>query len=111
MASFMLSHFSYVLFPWLLSQGSTGVPTLLAEVTRAWEIVTVAEAARAMAMLAAEASAQEVVAAQDSATLRVKDAEDRVALVDREALERVSSAEVENTTSLASAHEDVEGLA
>jgi hypothetical protein len=57
MASFMLSHFSYVLFPWLLSQGSTGVPTLLAEVTRAWEIVTVAEAARAMAMLAAEASA------------------------------------------------------
>jgi hypothetical protein len=35
MASFMLSHFSYVLFPKLLSQGSADVPMLLAEVTQA----------------------------------------------------------------------------
>jgi hypothetical protein len=44
--------------------------------------------------------------AWDSAALRVKDARDRATLVGREALERVSRVEVENTTTLASAHED-----
>jgi hypothetical protein len=47
---------------------------------------------------------------QDSSALRVKDVEDRAALVKREALERVSRAEAENTTTLAFAREDVEGL-
>jgi hypothetical protein len=47
---------------------------------------------------------------QDSSALRVKDVEDRAALVKREALERVSRAEAENTTALAFAREDVEGL-
>jgi hypothetical protein len=39
------------------------------------------------------------------------DVEDRVALVKWEALERVSRVEAENTTTLASAREDVECLA
>jgi hypothetical protein len=47
---------------------------------------------------------------RDSAALRVKDAEDRATLVEREALERVSRVEAENTTTLASARGDAEGL-
>jgi hypothetical protein len=66
MASFMLSHFSYVLFPQLSSRGSVDVPVLLAEVTQAWGTATAAEATRAVAMLTAGTSAQEVVAARDS---------------------------------------------
>jgi hypothetical protein len=69
------------------------------------------EVACATAMLIAETSAREAVAARDSTALHVKDAEDRAALVEREALQRVSRVEVENTTVLASAHEDAEGLA
>jgi hypothetical protein len=89
MASFMLSHFSYVLCPQLLSQGSTVLPTLLVMVTQAQEIATTVEDAHAILMLAIEASVREAIAAWDSATLRVKDAEDRAALVKRESLERV----------------------
>jgi hypothetical protein len=57
MASFMLSHFSYVLFLQLLSLGGEDVSTLLVEVTRVWETSIVVEAARVMEMLAAETSA------------------------------------------------------
>jgi hypothetical protein len=111
MAPFMLSHFSYILFPQLLSQGSVDVPALLVKVTQAWETAVATEAACAMAMLTIEDSALEAVAAQDSAALYVKDAEDRATLPKREALERVSRVEVENATVLASAREDVKGLA
>jgi hypothetical protein len=62
MASFMLSHFSYVLFPQLFSQGSVDVHMFLAEVTRAWETAAAAEAARAVEMLATEIYAREVIA-------------------------------------------------
>jgi hypothetical protein len=110
MASFMLSHFFYVLFPRLLSRGSVDVPALLAEVTQVWEIAIAAEATRATVILATEASAQETVVAWDSTNLRVKDAEDWAALAEREALERVSRVAAENATTLASTHEDVEGL-
>jgi hypothetical protein len=95
MTSSILSHFSYVLFPQLLSRGGADVPSLLAGVARVWEAVAV----------------------QDSATFHVGDAEDHAALVEdratlvgREALERVSRAEVENTAALASTCEDVESL-
>jgi hypothetical protein len=44
MASFMLSHFSYVLFVWLLSWGSVDVPMLMVEVTWAQETAAAAEA-------------------------------------------------------------------
>jgi hypothetical protein len=111
MAPFMLSHFSYVLFPQLLSRGGVDVPALLVKVTRAWETAVAIEAACAMAMLTTEDSALEAVAAQDSTALYVKDAEDRATLPKREALERVSRVEVENATVLASAREDVKGLA
>jgi hypothetical protein len=47
---------------------------------------------------------------RDSAALRVKDVEDRAALAEMVALEKVSRVEVENATTLASAHEDVEGF-
>jgi hypothetical protein len=57
MASFMLSHFSYVLFLQLLSLGGEDVYTLLVEVTRVWETSIAVEAARVMEMLAAETSA------------------------------------------------------
>jgi hypothetical protein len=57
MASFMLSHFSYVLFLQLLSLGGEDVSTLLVEVTRVWETSIAVEAARVMEMLAAETSA------------------------------------------------------
>jgi hypothetical protein len=110
MASFMLSHFSYVLFLQLLSLGGEDVYTLLVEVTRVWETSIAVEAARVTEMLTAETSAWDFVAAWDSATLRVKDVEDRAALAKREALERVLRAEVEHATALASAHEDADGL-
>jgi hypothetical protein len=110
MASFMLSHFSYVLFLQLLSLGGEDVSTLLVEVTRVWETSIAVEAARVMEMLAAETSAWDFVAAWDSTTLRVKDVEDRAALAEREALERVLRVEVEHATALASAHEDADGL-
>jgi hypothetical protein len=61
MTSSMLSHFSCVVFPQLLSQGSTDVPALLVEVTWAWEVAATIEAAHAVAMLAVETSAREVV--------------------------------------------------
>jgi hypothetical protein len=67
---------------------------LQAEVTRAREI--------------AAATAAAVV--WGSATLCIKYAEDRAALAEREARERESRVEVENVVSLASAHEDAEGL-
>jgi hypothetical protein len=86
------------------------VPTLLAEVTRVQEVVTIVEAACRVLMLAAETSAREAVAMQDSATLRVKDVEDHAALAKREALERVSRVEEQSVTVLAFAHEDVEGF-
>jgi hypothetical protein len=70
------------------------VPALQAEVTRAREI--------------AAATAAAVV--WGSATLCIKYAEDRAALAEREARERESRVEVENVVSLASAHEDAEGL-
>jgi hypothetical protein len=62
-------------------------------------------------MLITETSTWDVVTARDSTALRVKDAEDRAALAEREPLERVSRAEAVNATTLASACEDVEGLA
>jgi hypothetical protein len=85
----MLSHFSCVLFPQLLSQGSMDVPALLAEVARPQEVAIAAEATRATAMLPAKTSAWEVVATRDSVALHVRDAEDRATLAEREALERV----------------------
>jgi hypothetical protein len=54
MTSSMLSHFSCVLFPQLLSQGSMDVPALLAEVARPQEVAIAAEATRATAMLPAK---------------------------------------------------------
>jgi hypothetical protein len=110
MTSSMLSHFSCVLFPWLISRGSVDVLVLLADVTRAREAATAVDAAHAVAMLAAETSAQEAVAAWDNATFHVGDAEDQAALAEREALERVSIVEIENVVALASAYEDAEGL-
>jgi hypothetical protein len=102
MASFMLSHFSYVLFLHL---------AMLAEVTRVRETTATTEAAHVAAMLPAETSTRERIVVQDSAALCVKDAENQAALAEREALDRVSRVEVENTMLLASAHEDAEGLA
>jgi hypothetical protein len=109
MASFLLSHFSYVLFPQLLSWGNEDVPVLLAEVTQAWDTTAIAEAARVTAMLTAEISAQETVVARDSAALRVKDVQDWATLAEGEALERVSRAEAENAMMLASVCEETEG--
>jgi hypothetical protein len=63
MISPMLSHFSCILFPQLLSWGSVDVLALLVEVTRAWEAAATAKAACATAMLAAETSTREAVAA------------------------------------------------
>jgi hypothetical protein len=54
---------SSVLFLQLLSQGSTDVPMLQAEVTEEREAAVATEAVRVMAVLAAETSAQEVAAA------------------------------------------------
>jgi hypothetical protein len=51
---------------------------LQAEVTRALEATTVAEAARVVAVLAVETSAQEAVAARDSTAIHVRDDEDRL---------------------------------
>jgi hypothetical protein len=70
------------------------VPAKLAELTRAREVIAATEAA----------------AAWDSVTLHVKDVEGWSSLAEREVLEWVSRAEAENTTALASTHEDTEGL-
>jgi hypothetical protein len=86
------------------------VPALPVEGTRAREVTTAIEATRVTTLLAAETFAREVAAARDSATLHVKDAEDRAALGEREALERIPREDPENTTMLASAHEDIEGF-
>jgi hypothetical protein len=61
-------------------------------------------------VLAVETSTKVASVAQDNAAIHVKDAEDRAALAGREAQEWVSRVEVENTTVLASARVDVEGL-
>jgi hypothetical protein len=111
MASFMLSHFSYVLFPQLMSQGGVDVLVLLVEVTQAWDIATAMDVARAAVMLTAETSSREAIAARDSATLHVKDAGDQAALVEREALQRVWRVEAENPMMLTSGHDDAKGLA
>jgi CYTH domain-containing protein len=76
------------------------MPTLWAEVTRAWE------AAHVASVLAAETFAQGVAATLDSATTRVKDVEDRAALMEREAQESVLRVEAESTATLASAREE-----
>jgi hypothetical protein len=86
------------------------VPTLPVEVTQAREAATTTEATRITTMLVAETSALEASAAWDNTTLRVKYAEFQATLVEQEVLERMSRAEVENTTVLASAREDVESL-
>jgi hypothetical protein len=61
-------------------------------------------------VLAVETSTKVASVAQDNAAIHVKDAEDLAALTEREAQEWVSRVEVENTTVLASARVDVEGL-
>jgi hypothetical protein len=58
--------------------------------TQARGVVTTAEAARTVALLATETSAQEAAVARDSTNLRIKDAEDQATLVEGEALEQVS---------------------
>jgi hypothetical protein len=83
---------------------------LQAKVTPAWEAATAVEATRIVVVLATETSAQEAATAWDSAALRVKDVKDQDTLVEREAWESVLRVEVENTVTLASAREDVEGL-
>jgi hypothetical protein len=55
----MLSHSSCVFFLQLLSQGSTYVPALLVEVTRAREATAAVQATHVPTMLAAETSARE----------------------------------------------------
>jgi hypothetical protein len=80
----------HVLFPQLLSQGSIDVSILQAEVTRACEAITAAEAAHTVAMLATGTSTREAAETQGSTNLCIKDAEDRAALAEREALEQVS---------------------
>jgi hypothetical protein len=87
------------------------VPALLVELTQVQVVVTAAEATCATTVLAAETFAWEAATVHDSVTHHVKDTEDRASIVEREALERVSRAEAENTTALASAREDAEGLA
>jgi hypothetical protein len=104
------SSFSYILFLQLLSQGSTDVPVLLAEVARAREVATAVEATRAVAMLTAEASTRQAIAVPDSATFHVGDVEDWATLVEREALESVSRAEAKNAMALATAREDAKRL-
>jgi hypothetical protein len=47
---------------------------------------------------------------RDSVVTRVNDAEDRATIAEREAWERVLRVEVESTPTLASTHEEVEGL-
>jgi hypothetical protein len=85
LASYILFHPSYVLFLQLLSRVNMDVPELLAEVTRAREAATTAEAACIVAMLVVETSAWEASVARDSTTLRVKDAENQAALAETKA--------------------------
>jgi hypothetical protein len=66
--------------------GSADITALQIEVAWAQEAIAVAEAARAMAMLAAETSAREDAMARDTAILHINGAEDRAALAEWEAL-------------------------
>jgi hypothetical protein len=107
LCAYLLFH---VLFPQLLSQGSTDVTVLQAEVSRAQEAITAVEASHVAAMLATETSAWEAAMAWDSTNLRIKGAKDWAALAERDAQERVSLAEVENSIALSSARADTEDL-
>jgi hypothetical protein len=93
-----------------LSQGSTDVPTMQADVTQARDAAAAAEATHVMVVLAAETSAHEAATTWDSTSICIKDVEDRSTLVEREARKRVSRVEMENIVMLASAHEGAEGL-
>jgi hypothetical protein len=79
-------------------------------VTRAWEAAATANTNHITMVLATETSSHEAAVTWDSAAIHVKDIEDRAALAEREAQERVLRVEAENTTVLASAHEDAEDL-
>jgi hypothetical protein len=68
LCAYLLFH---VLFPQLLSQGSTDVTVLQAEVSQAQEVVTAVEASHVAAVLATETSAWEAAMAWDSANLRI----------------------------------------
>jgi hypothetical protein len=84
---------SYVVFLHLLSYYSTGMPTLLAEVTQVWEVATAVRATRVLVVLATKIVAKEAAVAWDSTALHIKDVKDRATLVEREAWERVSRVE------------------
>jgi hypothetical protein len=86
------------------------VPTLLAEVTRAWEATATVEATHIAVVLATQTSTQEATVTWDSATLRVNDVEDQASLTEREALETVLRVEVENVMALAFACKDAKGF-
>jgi hypothetical protein len=86
------------------------MPVFQAEVTWAWEAVTVMEATHATVVLAVETSAQEAAVARDSAVILIKDVGDRAALAEKEARERVSRVEVESAMALASVREEAKGL-
>jgi hypothetical protein len=96
MTSSMLSCFSFVLCPQLLSWGNMDAPALLAEVTQAQEVIAAAKAACATVVLAVETFAREAAVAQDSVTVCVKDIEDWAAQ------EQLCRVEVEKATVLAS---------
>jgi hypothetical protein len=86
------------------------VLTLLAEVTQAWEAITTAKAACAMAVLVAETSAQEATVTWDSTAALVKGAEDRAALTRNEVQERVSRVDEDSIMALASACNEIESI-
>jgi hypothetical protein len=106
----MLSHSSCVLFPQLLSRGTTDGHALLVEVTRAWEATTAIAFTRVVPMLTARTFAREATVVWDSTNLRVKGGEDWTPMMERETLERVSRAEAKNGVVLAFAHEDADGF-
>jgi hypothetical protein len=83
---------------------------LQAELSRAQEAAATAEAACVAVVLAVETSAHKAVLTRDSVVTWVNDAEDRATIAEREAWERVLRVEVESTLTLASTHEEVEGL-
>jgi hypothetical protein len=61
---FLCAHLLFcILFPQLLSQGSTAVTILQAEVARVQEVIAAAEAAHAAVVLSAKTSAQEAAMA------------------------------------------------
>jgi hypothetical protein len=83
---------------------------LKARLTQARAAVTTTEVAHVATMLDAETSTKVATVSWDSAEGRIRDAEDWAALAEREAWERVLRANVKNTTTLASTHEDALGL-